>query len=347
MKKPIRISCLPVAGIANPYQHLMMQGLSADGRCIARNGYKDRLTGIIRTAIGKPSAYMHFDWIDGLYSRRSTILMYINIALFITQIWMVKHLFRTKIVCTIHNLHPHDHVHKIHHQVHAWFYKQCNWVRVFSDSTIASVSSSYHIPVNKFKVVPVGSYKGYYPDTITSTAAKTKLGVSQFRRVYLSFGNIRPYKGLEQFIRIFNTHARKDELFIIAGRAPYVDYLNQLKSIAGPNILFKADFISPEEVQIYYRAADIVVAPFHAIENSGSVLLAMDFSKPVLAPASGVLPFYLRNQPELVYPSGGLEAGFIRAQQLSDSDINKIGQNNALVSGSYSFEQFTAAFITT
>jgi beta-1,4-mannosyltransferase len=36
-------------------------------------------------------------------------------------------------------------------------------------------------------------------------------------------------------------------------------------------------------------AADIVVFPFKAIFNSGSVILAMSFAKPVIAPALGAL----------------------------------------------------------
>lgn len=346
MKKIIRISCLPVAGLMNPYQHLMMQGLSADGRCQARNGYQDRLTGIIRTAIGRPSDYMHFDWIDGLYSRRVPFFMYINIALFIIQIWLVKYMFRTKIVCTIHNLYPHDHTQKIHFHVHKWFYKQCNWVRVLSPHTAQKVNEVYHIPHNKIKIIPVGSYKGYYPDTISTKEAKVILGVTHYRRVYLSLGNIRPYKGLENFIRVFNTTAQQDEVCIIAGRAPYMDYVKQLKSIAGPNVIFEAQFIAPEKVQVYYRAADIVVAPFQSIENSGSVLLAMDFGKPVLAPACGTLPMYLCDQPALLYPEGNLVAGFKTAQQMTNDELERIGMQNAVVAGKYSFKHFTEAFTT-
>lgn len=345
MKKQIRISCLPVAGIMNPYQHLMMQGLSADGRCIARNGYKDRLTGIIRTAIGMPSDYMHFDWIDGLYSRRIKLFTYINVCLFVIQIWLVKNVFRTKIVCTLHNLHPHDHDQQIHYKVHNWFYKQCTWVRVFSELTAKKAGKMYHIPNAKIKIIPIGSYKGYYPDNVSSHDAKKALGVDQYRRVYVSFGNIRPYKGLENFIHVFNRMAQPDEFLLIAGRSPYPEFLDKLCSIAGNQIRFDATFIPKEDVQLYFRAADIMVSPFLEIENSGTVLLAMDFGKAVLAPKSGLMPAYLHGQPALLYADGELENVFQYAQQISDQELLKFGDENKQQAGTYLFSHFVEAFL--
>jgi hypothetical protein len=41
---------------------------------------------------------------------------------------------------------------------------------------------------------------------------------------------------------------------------------------------------------VLLRAADLVVAPFADILNSASVMLALSFDRPVLAPALGSLP---------------------------------------------------------
>lgn len=345
--KAIRISCLPVAGKMNPYQHLMMQGLSADGRCIARNGYKDRLTGILRTAIGKPSDYMHFDWIDGLYARRNPLFMYVNIALFVTQLWLVKHIFRTRIVCTLHNLRPHDDTQAIHHRMHKWFYKQCSWIRVFSSSTAQKAAQLYAIPLHKFKVIPAGSYRGYYPDQITPVEAKKALRVEKYSRVYLCFGNIRPYKGLEEFIPLFDQLAGDDELLLVVGRSPDTQFGASLRALAGNKVRFELSFIRDEDVQIYFRAADVVVAPFVQIENSGSVVLAMDFGKTILAPAAGILPEYLQCQSTLLYPQGQLSTYFAKVQILTDDELSGIGACNQQAAGQYSFTQFTEAFTNT
>ena len=49
-------------------------------------------------------------------------------------------------------------------------------------------------------------------------------------------------------------------------------------------------FVPDDELQVWLRAADVVVLPFRDILTSGSAILALSFGRPVVAPALGCLP---------------------------------------------------------
>ena len=98
MKKNIKIACLPVAGIGNPYQYLMIKGLNSESNLQAVSGINDRFFGILRTAIQLKPDYIHFDWITSFYYRRSIWMTSLSIPLFMIQLLIVKYVFNVKLV---------------------------------------------------------------------------------------------------------------------------------------------------------------------------------------------------------------------------------------------------------
>ena len=66
--------------------------------------------------------------------------------------------------------------------------------------------------------------------------------------------------------------------------------------------------ISSDEIPAYLAAADVVALPFERIQMSGSVMLAMTFGKPVIAPRLGDLPEMLAGADDLMYPAGDSRA---------------------------------------
>ena len=66
-----RILCLPVAGEANPYQKLMMDGLRKRGH-IVTHGKNKKVFSILRSLIRGSFDVIHFDWIHQYYLTRFT-----------------------------------------------------------------------------------------------------------------------------------------------------------------------------------------------------------------------------------------------------------------------------------
>ena len=322
------ISCLPVAGEENPYQKLMMNGLKEAKNLEVKHGSKNKIFGILLTAIFQRPDYIHFDWIHQYYYRGSKWMTYLNFPIFILQVWVVRNILRTKLVWTLHNIMPHD---SPTNGPYLWsrifFANQVEWIRVFDKGTVDRASTMFKLPRSMFKIIPEGSYVGYYPNDLSRAESRGKLSISTEEKVYLFFGSIRPYKGIEELINAFHS-LDKGEL-IIAGNCKSKAYLNELVELINknPRIIFKPASIDVEDVQIYMNSADIVVLPFKKIENSGSVILAMGFKKPVIAPNIGILPTRLKAQLELLYDDD-LTSKIKRVSMLSEKELSDIGSQN-------------------
>jgi glycosyltransferase involved in cell wall biosynthesis len=54
--------------------------------------------------------------------------------------------------------------------------------------------------------------------------------------------------------------------------------------------VFHPGFVKEHLIPVYFSAADVVVLPFENILTSGSLVLAMSYGKPIIAPRLGNIP---------------------------------------------------------
>lgn len=296
------IACLPVAGPDNPYQNLMMAGLSEDSRLRAFNGADDRFWGIARTVISRRPRYLHFDWIASYYLRRWRWLTYLSVPFFCAQILLARGL-GVRLVWTLHNILPHDAADLgVHRFCQRFLAQRCDWIRVFSETTIASAAQELRVSPALFRVVPEGDYTSCYPNMVTKEAARTQLNIPAAAKVLLYLGLVKPYKGVLELVKLFREISDRDHhRLLIVGKGKDAHYADQVKEAAGNNVVFVDRFIPETKLQYYYNAADAVVLPFARIENSGSAIMAMGFARPIIAPALGVLTERLSQQKQLLY----------------------------------------------
>jgi glycosyltransferase involved in cell wall biosynthesis len=326
MKNEIKIACLPVAGIGNPYQFLMIKGLNSGAEIMAVSGIDDRFFGILRTAIKIMPTYIHFDWIISFYYRRSLWMTILSIPLFMIQLLFVKHILNIKLVWTLHNIQPHDsNHHKIHSFCRRFFAKQCTWIRIFSEDSLERAHKALNIK-NKFIICPEGSYVEYYKNTISFKEARQELNINEESFVYLYLGFIKPYKGIENLIENFKRLEINNKKLIIAGNVLNKKYFDEIYT-KDNDILFVNRFIENDDLQNFYKSADVVVLPFNKVENSGSVILAMGFKKVIVAPKMGVLLKRLANQLDFLYEEGELFQKLELAHKKKNT-LNEYGELN-------------------
>jgi D-inositol-3-phosphate glycosyltransferase len=132
-----------------------------------------------------------------------------------------------------------------------------------------------------------------FPDTdLTPSAAKRKLGLQENEKAVLFFGRIRPYKGIEHLLAAFHLIAanRSNYRLIIAGepKKGSEEYRNEIEQtvkteFAPDQIILKIQFIPDEEMELYLKAADVLVLPYKEIFQSGVLFLAYSFGLPVVA----------------------------------------------------------------
>ncbi len=344
MGKKIAISCLPVAGIKNPYQYLMIKGLQSDSRLCVKSGIDDRFLGILRTAAKHRPDYIHFDWETSFYYRKKLWMTLINIPIFFLQLYGAKYIFNCKLVWTPHNLVPHDPENlRIHRFCRRLFATHMEWIRLFSESSVANAAHEFKCKTTKFKIIPEGSYIDYYPNNISREEARKLLNIEPNQKVILYIGFIKPYKGIMEMVECFKKIMDVNSILIIAGKSMDKYYFDSLKKIINKRVVVKDRFIENKELQVFFNAADVVCLPFKKIENSGSVILSMGFKKAIIAPRMGVIPARLENQPELLY-NLSVEESFKKLVDYSNEKLLQIGIVNFNSLSNNSWADFALAF---
>jgi D-inositol-3-phosphate glycosyltransferase len=131
-----------------------------------------------------------------------------------------------------------------------------------------------------------------FPDTrLSPPEAKSRLGLGESDKAILCFGRIKPYKGIEYLLQAFQELAAKDDRYrlIIAGEVETEskEYMDSLMRAIPPSmekdrIILKTQFIPDEEMELYFKAADVFVLPYKDIFQSGVLFLGYYFGLPVV-----------------------------------------------------------------
>ncbi|MGA3091059.1 MAG: glycosyltransferase [Terriglobales bacterium] len=198
----------------------------------------------------------------------------------------------TRIVWTVHNLKAHE---GLHPRLEQWFWPA--FTRRL-DGFIALTSSGQTAATERFVnlehvpgyVIPHGHYRGEYPVN-TEADARQELNLAEDAKVFLFFGQIREYKNVPGLIRAFRKLADADAILCIAGRPKPEGVGEQLRREAAgdPRIRLHLENIPKDRVQFFFRAANLVVLPYRDILNSGTAILALSFSRPILVPCRGAM----------------------------------------------------------
>ena len=153
-------------------------------------------------------------------------------------------------------------------------------------------------------VIPHGNYIGCYPNQVSKTEARLRLGLPGDAFVYLFLGLLRPYKGLEDLFEAFETVEWPGARLLVAGRVFGVDsYESKLLDLTRSNskIMLAPEFIADEAIQLYMNACDVFVLPYKDITTSGAAALALSFGRPIIAPAITSFPEVVTSDTGILY----------------------------------------------
>lgn len=150
----------------------------------------------------------------------------------------------------------------------------------------------------KVSVVPHG-INDHIPEAgISRSEARSRLGLGRDERVLLFFGNIAPYKGVElladAFIRLAASPLYR---LVVAGPVKEKNLQSYWDQVAGrieeaglsERTRLDVGFIPDEEVEAYFKSADVSVLPYRGIFQSGVMILSYRFGTPVIATDVGSL----------------------------------------------------------
>jgi len=144
------------------------------------------------------------------------------------------------------------------------------------------------------------------PTNANQALARQQLNLPMSVPIFLFFGAIRPYKGVDLLISAFNEAQKSvpEMHLIIAGKPDTPEDRAMLENgRKSQNIHITSGFIPYEAMWQYYLAADIVVLPYRSITQSTALLSAMDFGKPVIVTNVGGLAETIDDNGWVILPN--------------------------------------------
>ncbi len=243
-----------------------------------------------------------FNWISV-----GTELKKLNPDLIIVRFWLplmgpalgtilrrVKRNRNTKIICIADNIIPHEKRFGDKPFTH-YFIKPVDGFVTMSEKVLADLQ--LFDDKKKVQFVPHPLYDNF-GSIISKQDARNHLHINSNEFIFLFFGFIRKYKGLDLLLRAVEKlknlqPATISFKLLIAGeyyedRKPYDDLIEQLN--IKDQLILKTDFIADSEVKYYLCAADAVVQPYKSATQSGVTPLAYHFEVPMIVTNVGGLP---------------------------------------------------------
>lgn len=198
-----------------------------------------------------------------------------------------------KIVWTVHNVMPHETVWvEQDKKIHQMMADAADALHVMASDSAILTAPYYSLDERKMFVVPHPTYEGAQPDEITRAEARTQLQIAEDEFVFLSFGAIMEYKGYDRLMTAYDQlrgkTAKKIRL-IIAGLPSDKALVEQIATWGAnkPDVVLDMTPVPNDQLQVYFRSADISVCPYRRTMNSGAAMMAVTFDLPVLGPKAG------------------------------------------------------------
>lgn len=260
----------------NPYTGMVYSHLPAD---VEVDGWPGDLR--------RKYSVWHMHWPDSLLNIPNRFYAAYKVAGMFATIDFLK-ARGTKIVWTMHNFASHE---ALHPGLERWFWKhfipRVDGAISLSEAGLAMGEARFprlrEVPTT---VIPHGHYRSVYPPARGSRQA---LGIPEKARVAMFFGAVRGYKNVEALVRAFRGVKREDAVLYVAGKPNSNELADRImkEAFADRRVALKFEFVDDKEVATVLSAADVVALPYREVLNSGSALLALSCSRPVLVPERG------------------------------------------------------------
>ncbi|MEB3282714.1 MAG: glycosyltransferase [Lyngbya sp.] len=269
----------------NPYNWLLYTQMSQQGAEVTEFSFQKILQ--------QKYDIFHLHWpVETIVRHPNVLVAWSRARLMLTFIDWVRYR-GTRIIWTIHDQKPHL---LLHPKLADWFESELikrvdgyiNLCQSSQDLTSKSFPLLQNCPNT---IIPHGHYREVYPNKMSKTQARESLKIPENHRTLIFLGYIDRYKNVPKLIQVFRELQPQNWTLVVAGKPEISELAQDVTEAAAnvPNIQLHLKFIPDEQVQIYLKAADLVVLPFQKILNSGSAILALSFDSPVLLPNQGAL----------------------------------------------------------
>jgi len=156
-----------------------------------------------------------------------------------------------------------------------------------SEHSAARLRDEVGLPAERVRVIPHGAFD-YLTDLPEEKPLPEELQGAE-GPVVLSFGLLRPYKGLEDLLEAF-TEVEGAELWIVGNPRMSIEPLHEAAALTGAKVRFVTRFVEDAEIPAIFRRADVIALPYLDAEHSGVLYTGLAFGKPMVVSAVGGFP---------------------------------------------------------
>jgi len=196
---------------------------------------------------------------------------------------ILKFNLKLKIILIVHNVRPHENFigHKTLFKIIAKFAHKI----IIHSSGEFQKSKKLNIEDKKIKLLFHPTYDIFKKIDYCKASSSN---IPRGKKIFLFFGFVRPYKGLNNLITAFKIllSKRDDVLLLIVGENFCHNFCSKQKEkniFKTKNIVHIDRYVTNEEVGSYFENADALVVPYVEASQSGPIQIAYAFNKPVIA----------------------------------------------------------------
>lgn len=323
----MKVILAPTLGAGNPYVELLRSSLEERGveARLARRGRGIQLW-FAAAQHGLPDV-VHLQWQHPFFSGKTLGEAIVRSILFWLQ-WATLRLLGVRFVWTVHNLLGHERLQA------AWELKCSRMLARLVDRIIVHcngavdiVARSYAVSSDRLDVIPHGNYVSRYPAMPEKGEARRALGFESDKVLFLYFGLIREYKGLDVLLDVLSDLPRLEVKLIILGKPRTVSLAERLASRIEqePRASARFEFVEEKLLETYLAAADVIVLPYSDVLTSGSAVLAASCGRALIVPRVGCLAEFPPQAAILYDPSS--ESGLRSAlEQAMHAPLEAMGE---------------------
>src|SRR4051794_29783363 len=209
-----------------------------------------------------------------------------------------------------------------------------------SEHGAARLREEVGLPAERVRVIPHGAF-----DYLTRLPEEKPLPPELEGAegpVVLSFGLLRPYKGLENLLEAFGEVGADAELWIVGNPRMAVEPLHEMAALTGAKVRFVTRFVEEAEIPAIFRRADIVTLPYLDAEHSGVLYTGLAFGKPLVVSAVGGFPEVAETGAARLVPPGDTVALAGALRELIDDPAARqelAATARAAAAGPYSWDE--------
>jgi glycosyltransferase involved in cell wall biosynthesis len=228
---------------------------------------------------------VHVHWPEAAVEATSTVRATLKTVALLGTL----HLLRRRgavLVWTAHNLRSHGNHHPwLEAALRRWFFPRVDGIIHLSPGSVADVVREIpSLEDTPAVVVRHGINRADTRSGASKRTARDALGINHCEVVWLSLGTIRPYKQVPSLIRAFVAARLPTARLVVAGRpiTPEIAATIEVAASGAPSVTLALDWMSTACFETYVAAADVVVAAYQELHNSGVVISALARRRPVL-----------------------------------------------------------------